>query len=67
MAGGWIAIPEDQPEAVRNIERSISRRFAKALSKNPDRLLPLAIEKAKASKEGAARTAESSRERNSAA
>jgi len=55
MAGGWIAIPEDQPEAVRAIERSVSRRFAKALSKNPDRLLPLAIDKTRPAKEAVAR------------
>jgi nanoRNase/pAp phosphatase (c-di-AMP/oligoRNAs hydrolase) len=45
MAGGWIAMEEGQSEAQRALERTVSRRFAVALRKNPDRLLPLGVDK----------------------
>ncbi len=70
MAGGWIEIPENAPEAVRNVERSLSRRFAKALAKNPDRLVPLGIEKSRPAKAAAPRdgtAGESSRDRTGTA
>ncbi len=71
MAGGWMEIPEEAGDEVRALERSVARRFAKALAKNPDRLVPLAIEKNRLPREGggkgAATSAEPARERNGAA
>jgi len=43
MAGGYANIPKTATDGGRALERLISQRFAKALKKNPERLLPLAL------------------------
>jgi nanoRNase/pAp phosphatase (c-di-AMP/oligoRNAs hydrolase) len=43
LAGGFIAVDESAPEATKALERSLARRFATALRRNPDKLLPLGV------------------------
>ncbi len=54
LAGGFIAIDEGAPESTRTLERSLARRFATALRKNPDKLLPLGAAPPRAPREAAA-------------
>ena len=51
LAGGFIAVDELHPEATRALERSLARRFAAALRKNPDKLLPLDVAAPRAARE----------------
>lgn len=51
LAGGFIVVDDDHPEATRALERSLGRRFAAALRKNPDKLLPLGVAPARAPRE----------------
>ena len=53
LAGGFIAIDESHPEATKALERSLARRFATALRRNPDKLLPLGVAAPRALREGA--------------
>jgi nanoRNase/pAp phosphatase (c-di-AMP/oligoRNAs hydrolase) len=41
MAGGWIRLPENLAGGGRALERQLAASFARALDKNPDRLLPI--------------------------
>ena len=43
MAGGFILLPKGANEASKTLERKISRRFAKYLKKNPERLSPIQL------------------------
>lgn len=44
MAGGYVMLGRAGDEGSAALERSLGQRFARALKKNPERLLPLALE-----------------------
>ncbi len=51
MAGGFLEIGDPSSEAARAMERGVARRFASALGKNPDKVQPLEIERARPPRE----------------
>jgi hypothetical protein len=48
MAGGFLDLPENVADGGRALERQLAQRFARALEKNPDRLLPIALSRPEA-------------------
>ncbi len=48
MAGGYANIPKTANDGGKALEKLLSKRFVKALKKNPDRLQPLALAKPEA-------------------
>jgi len=45
MAGGWISLDQGRGGTPRDLYRSLLRRLAKALKKNPDKLAPIPLAK----------------------
>jgi nanoRNase/pAp phosphatase (c-di-AMP/oligoRNAs hydrolase) len=43
MAGGYVMLPKNSGDPLKTLERQIGQRFAQALRKNPDRLLPIPL------------------------
>jgi len=48
MAGGFLDLPENVSDGGRALERQLAQRFARALEKNPDRLLPIVLSRPEA-------------------
>jgi nanoRNase/pAp phosphatase (c-di-AMP/oligoRNAs hydrolase) len=51
LAGGWVAITPGYADDPRGLQEQLARRLARALDKNPDRLQPIALDRAEAAAE----------------
>ena len=43
MAGGYVMLPKNSGDPVKNLEKQIGQKFAEAMRKNPERLLPISL------------------------
>jgi hypothetical protein len=48
MAGGYVMLPKNSGDPVKTLEKQIGQKFAKAMRKNPERLLPISLSLPKA-------------------